>query len=71
MTNKIILSIAVGLMLTATMQASRNYVIKADTIQKDTTTVDTTKATKNGSKATAKKSRKRLSIRSSSKKVVP
>ena len=60
MTKKIILSMAAGLMLSATMQASRSYVIKADTIQKDTTVVDTMKVSKKdgkkGDKAPAKKS---------------
>ena len=49
------LTVAAGLMLTATVQAKPFYAVKADTLKKDTTVTDTTKVEKEGVKSKAKK----------------
>ena len=49
------LTVAAGLMLTATVQAKPFYAVKADTLKKDTTVTDTTKAEKEDVKSKAKK----------------
>ncbi len=49
------LTVAAGLMLTATVQAKPFYAIKADTLKKDTTVTDTTKVEKEDVKSKAKK----------------
>ena len=49
------LTVAAGLMLTATVQAKPFYAVKADTLKKDTTVTDTTKVEKEDVKSKAKK----------------
>ena len=49
------LTVAAGLMLTATVQAKPFYAVKADTLKKDTTVTDTTKVKKEDVKSKAKK----------------
>ena len=49
------LTVAAGLMLTATVQAKPFYAVKADTLKKDTTVTDTTKVEKENVKSKAKK----------------
>ena len=49
------LTVAAGLMLTATVQAKPFYAVKADTLKKDTTVTDTTKVEKEDVKPKAKK----------------
>lgn len=49
------LTVAAGLMLTATVQAKPFYAVKADTLKKDTTVTDTTKVEKEDVKFKAKK----------------
>ena len=49
------LTVAAGLMLTATIQAKPFYTVKADTLKKDTTVTDTTKVEKEDVKSKAKK----------------
>ena len=49
------LTVAAGLMLTATVQAKPFYAVKADTLKKDTTVTDTTKVGKEDVKSKAKK----------------
>ncbi len=55
MINKHLLIFAAGLMLTATVQAKPFYTVKADTIKKDTTVVDTIKTKKEDVKSQVKK----------------
>lgn len=55
MINKHLLIFAAGLMLTATVQAKPFYTVKADTIKKDTTVVDTIKTKKEDIKSQVKK----------------
>ena len=49
------LTVAAGLMLTATVQAKPFYAVKADTLKRDTTVTDTTKVEKEDVKSKAKK----------------
>lgn len=49
------LTVAAGLMLTATVQAKPFYAVKADTLKKDTTVTDTIKVEKEGVKSKVKK----------------
>ena len=49
------LTVAAGLMLTATVQAKPFYAVKADTLKKDTTVTDTTKVEKEDVKSKVKK----------------
>nr|MCR5473128.1 zinc-dependent metalloprotease [Prevotella sp.] len=49
------LTVAAGLMLTATVQAKPFYAVKADTLKKDTTVTDTTKVEKEDVKSMVKK----------------
>lgn len=49
------LTVAAGLMLTATVQAKPFYAVKADTLKKDTTVTDTTKVEKEDVKSKTKK----------------
>lgn len=55
MINKHLLIFAAGLMLTATVQAKPFYTVKADTIKKDTTVVDTIKTKKEDVKSQVNK----------------
>ena len=55
MKTKRILTIVSGLLLTTMTQASRTHIIITDTIQQDTTVVDTTKTAKKGGKVQEKK----------------
>ncbi|WP_027450238.1 zinc-dependent metalloprotease [Xylanibacter brevis] len=55
------LTTIVALMMAYTAQASTYYVAKADTLEQDTTTVDTLKARRHGKKPTPKKEEKKES----------
>ena len=55
------LTTIVALMMACTAQASTYYVAKADTLEQDTTTVDTLKARRHGKKPTPKKEEKKES----------